>query len=95
MCAARKTTIKKEAIVSQDGKIKLYVKGTCAICRKVREHLHLRGVDFELLDIKMPANWKALVAEGGPKKTPLLSTDEGLFFGLDEIMAYADEHATT
>ncbi len=74
-------------------KVEIYYWTTCPYCRKARELLDAKGVDYEGYDITGDdaARAKMIERTGGPKSVPQIFIDDKHIGGCDDLHALDDK----
>lgn len=74
-------------------KVEIYTWSTCPYCRRAKELLNSKGVDYEEYDITGDEAARAKMVErtGGPKSVPQIFIDNKHVGGCDDIHALDDQ----
>lgn len=74
-------------------KVEIYTWSTCPYCRRAKELLNSKGVDYEEYDITGDEEARAKMVErtGGPKSVPQIFIDNKHVGGCDDIHALDDQ----
>ncbi|MAF68783.1 MAG: glutaredoxin 3 [Micavibrio sp.] len=74
-------------------KVEIYTWSTCPYCRRAKELLNSKGVDYKEYDITGDEAARAKMVErtGGPKSVPQIFIDNKHVGGCDDIHALDDQ----